>query len=69
MIFFVTSFSRVYKMKTRTYIKILRQSSLNHDMEYVKPHVWEQYIKRDIPVKKISRKNTIYSFIWLYFFK
>ena len=41
-------------MRTRTYIKNLRQSSLQMNVvyRYVKCHAWEMVIKRDILIQK-----------------
>ena len=54
-------------MKTRTYINILRHSSLHHNMENqnLKFHMREWHIKRDISVQKLLRKNDIFDFVQL----
>ena len=69
--FLATLFSRFYKMKTRTVIKILRHGSLSHNRKntYVKFHILGWFIKPDICVKKTPRKIQTFRFVQLLFFK
>ena len=52
-------------MKTRAYIKNLRQSSLHKNVfyKYVKFYAWEISIKGDILVQKIKVKKYIFQFL------
>ena len=59
------------KISKIIFIKILRHSSLHHNMKNENPkfRTWRWYIKRDISVQKLLRKNDIFDFVQLSFFK
>ena len=61
-------FSKFYKKKTRTYIKILRHSSLDSNVNntYAKFHSWNLHSKRDMYVQKIKVKKSIFRYIYHY---
>ena len=58
-------FSRFHKIKFRTYIKNLRQGSLQMNVlcGYVKFHAWGMINKGDILVQKIKVKKPIFIFL------
>ena len=64
-LFFHDYFSRIHKIKTRTYINNLRQGSLHINVfyKYVKSYDWEMNIKRDISVQKIKVKKSNFKFL------
>ena len=62
--FFHYYFSRFHKIKSRTYIKNLRRSSLQSNVlcRYVKFHAWGMINNGDILIQKIKVKKTIIIF-------